>query len=150
MSFVNSLPSERVAVAATLAPASQTAATHDTGFIDIKNFRRVMWIINCGVLGSSATVDAVVRAATGTQGSGTVTTVSAAAIPQLVKATDDGKVAILNINTDSLPATTQSIALRVTVGTAASLVGVVGLGFDAYAEPASDYDGSIVKTITSY
>lgn len=149
MSTVNSLPSERVALVGVVAPASQSAATHDTGWIPVKNYRRFMAVVNAGVIGASGTIDLVLRTSTDLVGGGPQT-ITDAAIPQMVKATDDGKSAVLNVNTDSLLQNVQSVSFRLTVGTAASLADLAVYGFDAYSEPASDNQSSTVKTITSY
>lgn len=149
MSNVNSLPSERAALVGIIAPVSLSVANHDTGWIPVKNFRRFMAVLQAGVLGTSATASIQLLTSTDLVGGGTVV-VSGAVTPNLVKATDDGKSTILNVNTDSLLSNVQSVAFRVAVGANASLGALAVYGFDAYAEPASTYESSTVAAITSY
>lgn len=149
MSNVNSLPSERVAVVGVIAPASLSVANHDTGWIPVKNFRRFMAVLQVGVLGTSATASIQLLTSTDLSGGGSAV-IAGAKTPDLVKATDDGKSAILNINTDSLSSNVESVAFRVAVGANASLANLAVLGFDAYAEPASNNESATIASITSF
>lgn len=149
MNGSNALPSERVAVCGVLAPVSGSAATHDLdNWVPVKNFRRFMAVVQAGVLGASATIDAQIRTSTDLVGGGAAL-LSGASITQMVKATDDNKTAVLNLDCASLANTVKSISLRVTVGANASLVSAVLLGFDGYAEPASDHQSAnMVATVS--
>jgi hypothetical protein len=153
---MNSKPSERVAVVGNIDPDAYTATTYDTAWIDMAKFRSLMAIIQAGDLGSSATIDAVLRGSGVAAGTSPVS-ISGKAITQLTQAgTDSNKQAIINLRQDELagvvdgagtPLPVRYISLRVTVGTATSDMGAVVLGLDAFNEPASDYDATSVDEI---
>lgn len=137
MSFVNQLPTERASVVGVINPSSQSAGAATTGWVDAAKFRRFMGIVTCGVLGSSATVDAKLQQATSSTGSG-AKDVPNSSITQLVKASNDNSVAIINSDTANLDAANnfRYVRLSVTVGTAASLTAGHLLGFDPFDGPA--------------
>jgi hypothetical protein len=72
---------EGLAVLGQLAPANQSTSAKAIGPFNTKYFRRVIFDINLGVLGSSATIDFKVQAAA-TSG-GTYTDVTGTAITQI-------------------------------------------------------------------
>lgn len=150
MSRVNLLPTEVAGVVGVIDPDAYTANTYLTGYIPLKNFRRFMAIVMAGDLGSSATVDAKLRAFTDGSGGGGAD-ITGAAITQLTQAgSDSNKQAIINLNTDTLAGSAYThIALSVTVGTATSDMGAIVLGFDAPYAPASDSDAASVDEIKS-
>ena len=128
----NLRPSDRAAVVAVLNPISQAAATVTTGWINMATFASIMAILQAGVLGASATVDAKLQQATDGSGTG-VKDVTGKAIVQLTKAgTDDNKQVVINCRADDLDIANNftHVRLSVTVATAACLIGAVVLGFD--------------------
>lgn len=103
-----------------LPPASYgTGATNGTGTSDHKGFYWGLISVNLGVLGTAATVDFKVQESAAL-GSG-YTDVTGAAITQRVKATDDGKKALIALY---LPARKDFLRGVLTIGAAASLVQV--------------------------
>jgi len=140
---------EKCALVATIDPASLSAATHSTDVIDMKNFGRVVFVITTGVLGTSATVDFEVNGDTASGGSFT-TAVTGKAITQIVKASGDNKQVLVEVTADEAQAQGFSY-LRgdVTVGTAASIVGVTALAFEPNYFPASDNDLASVAEIVA-
>ncbi|HRF71752.1 MAG TPA: hypothetical protein PL117_03190 [Accumulibacter sp.] len=142
-------PSEKAAILAAIAPISQGVGTANSGWIPVTTFRKIMAMILTGVLGASATVDAKLQQATSAAGAG-AKDVTGKAITQLTKAAaDDGKQVIIDLDAAELDIAGgfAYVQLSITVGTAASLVGAVLLGFDGRYEPASDLDASSVKQI---
>lgn len=152
MSQVNKLPTEQAAVVACIDPDAYTAAAYSTGYIALKNFERFCAVVMAGDLGSSATINAKLTAATSAAGAG-ATDITGAAITALTQAgTDDNKQAIINLNTscDFLAGSAYThFRLTVTVGTATSDMGALVLGFNAKYDPASDSDSSAVDEIVS-
>lgn len=143
-------PSELAAVCATIDPVSQAAGTVVSDYIDMGKFRKAMFILSVGALGASATVDAVVKQATDSSGTGAKNLTNSLAITQLTKAgSDDNKQVVVCVDAAMLDvnASFNHVALSVTVATAACLISVVGLGFDARWLPASDNDLSSVDEI---
>lgn len=136
--LTNARLAEQLAVLATLDPISQGAGTITTGWISAANHERFMALIQTGVLGGAATVDAKLQQATDSGGTG-VKDVTSKAIAQIVKASGDNKQALINLRTDELDVAGGFgfFRLSLTVGTAASLVGASVLGAVARNLPAS-------------
>lgn len=136
--FPNAKASEQVAVLGTIDPVSQGAGTVTTGWISAATFERFLALINTGVLGAGATLDAKIQQATDSGGTG-VKDVTGKALTQIVKATGDGKQALINLRAEELDIANgfAFFRLSMTVATAASLVGATVLGFVPKNAPAS-------------
>lgn len=147
---MNTLPSERAAIVGIIDPDAYTATTYDTAWVQGGKFRRLMAIIMAGDLGSSATIDAKLRRASDSSGTG-AEDITGASITQLTQAgTDDNKQAIINYDMQHEEGNAKEfISLRVTVGTATSDMGALLLGFDPFEAPASDDDLSSVDEIVT-
>lgn len=127
--FPNSKASENVAVLATYDPVSQGAATVTTGWVDMRKFLQLLVLVQTGVLGASATLDAKLQQAT--DGSGTsAKDITNKAITQIVKASGDNKQALINLKPEELDVNGGFcfVRLSLTVGTATSLVSACVLG----------------------
>lgn len=146
----NALPSEKVAICATVDPDVLTAAAHTSDYVDISEFESLMAIIMAGTLGTSATMDAKLVQATDSSGTGSKD-ITGKAITQLVKATDDDKQAIINVRAEELDLANNftHVAVTVTVGTASSDGGAVILGLNPRYLPASDNDIASVAEIVA-
>lgn len=123
--------SEKVAVLATLDPAAVAASTVVTTFVPLSNFHQLSALIQTGVMGASATIDAKLRQATDAAGTG-AKDISGKAIAQIVKASGDNKQAFIECHGADLDVNGgfAFVALSVTVGVAtsqlsASLIGSV-------------------------
>lgn len=143
-----SIPSEIAAFCGGVQPVSQGVGTVDTGWIAAKDFHSFLAVIQAGVLGAAATLDAKFQQATDNAGAG-AKDVTGKSITQMVKATDDGKTSLLNLKTEELDVEGgfDFIRVRLTVGAAASLVGCAVMGFNPRFSPASDFDASTVKEV---
>lgn len=135
----NALMSDQMAVMDQISPISQGAGSVTTGWVSAANFERFLAVINTGVLGVSATVDAKLQQAQDGSGTG-AKDVTGKAITQIVKASGDNKTAMINLRDDELDVTNNFnyIRLSITVGTAASLVGATLLGGVARFAPPKD------------
>jgi hypothetical protein len=147
MQTFNAKLSEHLALVERLVPVSQAAATVTTGWVSMKDTKRLLALISCGVLGASATVDAKLQQATDTSGTG-AKDISGKAITQLVKASNDNNEAIINLADDELDIANgfNAVRLSLTVGTAASLIAAqlwAGTSF----EPASDLNKATVVQV---
>ncbi len=140
---------ERLAVLATIDPQSGAAGDFDSDAVDLRLFRRVLFVVLAGALGASATVDAKLQASA--NGSSGWADITGKAITQLTKAgTDDNKQALIEISDAELlnaGATFRYVRLRITNATAASLIAAVALGADPRYHPASDNDLASVDEI---
>jgi hypothetical protein len=147
--FPNHKLSEAIAVLATLDPASVAASTVVSGWVYAGNFHRIAALIETGVLGASATLDGKLRQATDSSGTG-AKDITGKSITQILKASGDNKQAILECSTDDLDQTGGFcyVALSLTVGTAASIVGAQLLGVNPRFEPASAFNqAGVVQTV---
>jgi len=128
----NLKPSDKLTLLALIAPLSQGAGAVSTGWVKGSDFNQFLAEIDAGVLGASATLDAKIQQASDSGGTG-VKDVTGAAITQMVKATDDGKVSFINFGTDKLDVANGFcyVRLTVTVGTAASLIAARLYGMEA-------------------
>lgn len=126
------------AIMATLDPASQAAGTYTTGWVSMANVHQLTALIQTGVLGASATVDAKLRQATSAAGAG-AKDITGKAITQIVKASGDNKQATIEVRDTELDVNNgfAFVQLSLTVGTAASLVSAMLLGFNPVYVPAS-------------
>jgi len=149
--FPNILPSDRLAIVAAINPVSQAAGAVSTGWISMQNWRSVLAIVQAGVLGAAATLDAKLEQATSAAGAG-AKDIAGKAVTQLTQAgTDSNKQAIINLRQVELDFANgySHVRLTLTVGTQASLVSAVLLGLDARYNPASDSDAATVDEIVA-
>ena len=136
--FPNAKGSELLAILATLDPVSQAAGTATTGWISAANHHGLLVIIQTGVLGTGATVDAKLQQAQDASGTG-AKDIAGKAITQIVKATGDNKQALINVKPEDLDTVNGFgfVRLSVTVGTAASQTAAQVLGVNPRELPAS-------------
>ena len=129
---------EKLAILATLDPVAQTAGTVVTTWVPIQNFHSVMALIQTGVLGASATLDAKLRQATDASGT-SAKDITGKAITQIVKASGDNKQALIECRQTDLDGNHgfAYVALSLTVGTATSIVGAALIGGNPYLAPCS-------------
>ena len=137
----NQKMSESLAVLATIDPISQGAGTVTTGWVNAGNLQNLLAVIQTGIMGASATVDAKLQQATDSGGTG-VKDVTGKAIVQILKAAGDNKQALLNAHTQDLDVSNgfNYVRLSITVGTAASLISAALLGGNTRYEDAAQYN----------
>lgn len=142
---------EQAAALGAIPPQSISAgATVSTAWIgSIGNFYALAFEIKTGVLGTGATVDAKVQQATDATGTG-AKDVSGAAIVQIVKASGDNVIAVINMKPQDIDYNNgfAFVRLSVTVGTAGSLVDAVVLGVNPRQMPANNLNAvSVVQIV---
>ena len=147
---MNSLPSERFAVAAVVAPGARAVGAGNSGWVDTALYTRLAAVITTGTLGTAATLDAKWQSATDSAGTGAAD-IAAGQIAQIVKATGDNKQAVMNLDVNRLPDRTKRfVRLVLTVGTAASDASAIVLGVDPRHAPATDNDpATVVQVVTN-
>ena len=135
--FPNSKASEMLAVLATIDPASQAAGALSTGWVSVANHLGFLAVVQTGVLGTAATVDAKLQQALDSSGTG-AKDISGKAITQIVKATGDNKQALINIKPEELDTVNGFgfVRVTVTVGVAASITSAQLLGVNPRFAPA--------------
>ena len=146
--FPNAKGSELLAILATLDPVSQAAGTATTGWIAAANHHGLLAIIQTGVLGTGATVDAKLQQAQDASGTG-AKDIAGKAITQIVKATGDNKQALINAKPEDLDTVNGFgfVRLSVTVGTAASQTAAQVLGVNPRELPASTANQAAVVQV---
>jgi hypothetical protein len=146
--FPNAKGSELFSVLATIDPASQAVGTVTTGWISAGNHHSLLALVQSGVLGTGATLDAKLQQATDASGTG-AKDVTGKAIIQIVKATGDNKQALINLRPDDLDVTNgyAYVRLSVTVAVAASLTAAQLLGFNPRFAPGDASNQAAVAQV---
>src|SRR4051794_12619925 len=97
------LLTEALAVAADgIHSASQSTSEKLTGAVDLSKFPQVLFVVDVGVEGTSATVDFQVKGSA-TSG-GTYTAIAGTAITQFVKASNDNNYALVLVTAEKVQA----------------------------------------------
>jgi hypothetical protein len=140
--------SEKAALLATLDPASVAAGTVTTAWVSLSNIGQITALLQTGVLGASATIDAKLRQATDAAGTG-AKDINGKAIAQIVKATGDNIQVMIEARPEDLDVNSGYffVGLSVTVGAAASLLAASLLGSAPRYFPASAFNQAAVKQI---
>ena len=146
--FPNALGSELVAILATLDPTSQAAGTLSTGWIPAGNHHNLLAVIQTGVLGTGATVDAKLQQANDATGTG-AKDIADKAITQIVKASGDNKQVLIDIKPEDLDIANGFgfVRLSLTVGVAASFTAAQVLGISPRVLPAAGANQASVSQI---
>lgn len=136
--FPNAKGSELLAILATLDPSSQAAGTATTGWISVANHHGLLAIVQTGVLGTGATLDAKVQQAQDASGTA-AKDIAGKSITQIVKASGDNKQALINVKPEELDTVNGFgfVRLSVTVGVAASQTAAQVLGINGRELPAN-------------
>jgi hypothetical protein len=144
MNSLNSKISERLSLLAVISPVSQGVGAATSGWVDMRDMHRLLAVIQTGVLGTAATVDAKLQQATSSGGAG-AKDISGKAITQLVKASNDNNQATIDLLADELDVANsfRYVQLSITVGAAASLIAGQVLG-QADQLPASAFNPAAV------
>lgn len=145
----NQKMSESLALLATLDSASVAASTVTTGWVDAGNFHNLLAIIDVGVFGGSATVDAKLQQASDSGGTGAKDFSPAKAITQLLAAGGNNRQAMINAHTQDLDVTNGFcfVRLSVTVATAATQLSAVLLGGNTRFEDAAQFNQAGVAQV---
>lgn len=146
--FPNAKGSELFSVLATLDPVSQAAGTATTGWVSAGNHHNLLALIQSGVLGTGATLDAKLQQATDASGTG-AKDVAGKAITQIVKATGDSKQVLINLRPEELDVNNgfSYVRLSVTVAVAASLTSAQLLGFNPRFAPGDASNQAAVAQV---
>jgi hypothetical protein len=146
--FPNAKGSELLAILATLDPSSQAAGTATTGWISVANHHGLLAIVQTGVLGTGATLDAKVQQAQDASGTA-AKDIAGKSITQIVKASGDNKQALINVKPEELDTVNGFgfVRLSVTVGVAASQTAAQVLGINGRELPANTANQAAVVQI---
>jgi hypothetical protein len=147
----NLLPSDRAAIVGVINPTSQAAGALSTGWIDMAAFLSIMAIVQAGVLGASATLDAKIEQATSAAGAGAKDVVGKAIVQFTKAGSDDNKQALINLRAEELDINGGFTFARLTVtnAVAASLTSAIVIGMDRRYGAASVGDIASVDEIVA-
>jgi hypothetical protein len=147
---INVKASEQIAVLDFVAPVSQGAGSATTGWISVANFNKLLAIIQTGVMGASATIDAKFQQAN-TSAGGAAKDVTPTAITQVVKASGDNKIVLVNLDAQQLDVSNGFawVQLSVTDAVAASLIAATVLGFIPRNATADAFNSASVVQIVN-
>lgn len=140
---------EELNVLGVIAPSAQAAGALVSGWVLVDEVESFLAMIQTGVLGASATVDAKLQQATDGTGTG-AKDITGKALAQIVKATGDNKQAFINCRGDELDVAGgfSYVQLSVTVAVAASQTAALLLGGHPRNYPASDKNpASVVQLV---
>ena len=140
--------SDKLGVIGVLQPQVITAGATGvlTAAIDMKDWERVICIAQSGVLGTSGTLD--VSAVASDASAGTYAALTGKAATQLVKATGDAKIVVVEVGQDDVAAVSKRyVKFKMASGTADSTSGCVVLGVPASYGPGSGNDLAAVAQI---
>lgn len=140
--------SEQVAILAGLNPVSQAAGTANSGWVPMAQFQKLLALVQVGVFGASATVDAKLQQATTSTGTG-AKDVTGKAVTQMLAAGGNNVQAEINLDAQELDVNGgfAFVQLSITVGVAATVIGGALIGFGARLAPASDFNNASVTQI---
>ena len=146
--FPNAKGSELLSILATIDPVSQGAGSVTSGWVNVANFHSFLAVVQTGVMGASATLDAKIQQAQDNTGTG-VKDVTGKAITQIVKATGDNKQAFINLRPEDVDNINGFGFVRVslTVGVAASIVSGQLIGMNPRYATADAYNQAAVVQI---
>jgi hypothetical protein len=146
--FPNAKGSEELSILATIDPASQAAGTVTTGWVSVTNFHALLAVVETGVLGASATLDAKFQQAQDNIGTG-AKDVTSKSLVQIVKATGDNKQALINLKPEDVDNANgfAFVRLSLTVGVAASIVAGKLLGMNPRYATADAFNQAAVVQI---
>lgn len=140
-----------LAVVAGIDPDAYGTGAQNSDTIDMRDFEQVMFVVQAGTLGSSATLNFKVTQGN-TSGMGGEKDITGKAITQLTEAgTDSDKEAVVVVKQSDLDVAGGFRWIRgvATLGVATSDYGMVAIGGYPTFGPATDYDMSSVDEVVA-
>lgn len=143
---MSSRMNERNAVVGVINPAVHSAGAVDTTAVDLKNFRRAMFVLLAGNLVSGGVIDFKLQSSDASGGS--YSDLSGYSITSMNNASGTNSQAIVEISADQLPDGHRYVRGRMTVSTASSAAAVLVLGGDPRYEPIGSFDlASVIRLV---
>ena len=143
MSIASIAMGEHLPVVGQISPASYGTGEQTSAAIDMSRIRRIILVVQTGVLGTAATLDVKIQHSDTSGGS--YTDIAGRSLTQIVKATGDNRLAILELRADQT--TRRFVRVSATVGAAASIFGVVVLATGMRYSDAGENDIAAVIQI---
>jgi hypothetical protein len=150
--MINIQLNEMIGVVGCIDPDVHTAAAYITDEIDMNLWSRVLFIVMAGTLGSSATLDFIVKGGAATNAGSHATAVTGKAITQVTQAGTDGsdKQYLVEVSAEECAAQGLNfIEGTMTVATATSDAGVIVIGLrEDYSDVTAKDLASVTEIIT--
>jgi hypothetical protein len=128
-------------------PVSSTSTVKKTGGVDLKLFRRALFICGVGAMTATGTVDIKLQESVDTT-DGNYTDISGGAATQLLAAGGDNRIVTLEVTASQLTAGKRYVRAVITLATAASLLFGIPLGVEAIQKPGSgNNDASVAQRL---
>ena len=140
---------ERLALIGTIDPDAYSANTYTSDEINMADFKRVVFILSVGDLGSSATVDFEINGGASSNPGSLATLVTGKDATQLTQAgSDSDKQVIIEVSAEEAAAQgLQYLEAEVIVGTAACDLGLIVLGEPAHYSDTAGLDLATVAEV---
>jgi hypothetical protein len=140
---------DKLGVVGVIQPQSITAGATGvlTAAIDMKDFERVVFVVQSGTLGTSGTLDVTGEASDAA--AGTYAPLAGKSATQLVKATGDNKVVVVEVTQDDVAKVGKRfVKFRIAAGTAAATSGGVVIGVPASYGKGRDFNiAAVAQTL---
>ncbi|PUA17269.1 hypothetical protein [Glaciimonas sp. PCH181] len=139
---------EKIAILAAINPSSINAGTVVSAWVPAANFHSISAQIQTGAMTATGTLDAKLRQATDAAGTG-AKDVPGKAITQILAASGSNVQASIELRAEDLDVANAFafVALSLTIGAAASIVGAQLLGANARYAPASALNATSVVQV---
>lgn len=118
---------------------TNTQATQTTGTIDMQKFRRAMYAIQVGIVGSGGTIDAWLEESDYANASGAANLASTVKITQIIAS---NQAATLEIRSNQM--SKRYLRCKVVTGVANSIVSALGIGAEGAYNPVYGNDDAAV------
>jgi hypothetical protein len=138
MAITATAPQE-LSIADVLNSASVTNTSVNTTGIDLRNFKKVRYFIQCASLGAAGTVDGRLQVSA-TSNFASATNVAGTNLAQLVANNATADISMRSDQAVATLATARYVRLQLTCGGNALTVGAHGDGLDPIQAPANQYD----------
>ncbi len=140
---------ERLALIGTIDPDAYSANTYTSDEINMADFKRVVFILSVGELGSSATVDFEINGGASSNPGSLATLVTGKDATQLTQAgSDSDKQVIIEVSAEEAAAQgLQYLEAEVIVGTAACDLGLIVLGEPEHYSDTAGLDLATVAEV---
>jgi hypothetical protein len=145
---LNASAAEQVGLLAVVDPVSQAAGPNATVWVPTANYHQFLAIVQTGVLGAGATIDAKVQQAKDSTGLN-AKDISGESITQIPKVSGDNKQVMISVRSESLDQTNgyDHIGIVLGVGVAPSIVSAVLLGIGPRYLPPLGNTTSLVQSV---
>ena len=140
--------SEGIAVLATIDPVLQGIGTVSTGWISVANMLQILALVDVGVFGASATVDANIVQATDNIGTGSKA-ITGKSIVQMLAAGGNNKQVLINLRPTDLDTTNNFnfVRLNVVVAAAATQVSAAVVAVPRYEDASLLNQAGVTQVI---